>query len=483
MRVLFVQPRDRSAFSTLEGGHRIAPGLLYVAEATRRQGHAVRVAATDAAHLQREMAGFAPDVIGVSSITCSYPAAVQICRAARGLSPRVLTVMGGVHVTFLPEQALSESGADYVIRGEGEDSFPWLLRAIEAGGDAAAVGGVCCRRGGGYVVNDITYAENLDELAYPSAALMPRGVVHRPFVYNSRGCPNRCSYCTIPKFYGGRHRLRSPELVLEEIAGLQKAGHKSFVFLDDNFTANTRRVGEICDRLLERGIRLKWGCQARVDMVAERPELVQKMARAGCASMTIGIESGVAEILNSYNKRITIDQVHEAVRVMESTSIVDFWYFMFGSADQYDTEPFWRANADFLFALDRDLVNISLLTPYPGTEIYERLRAQGRIVDLDWEHWDAAHCVYQPEGASAQRLEQIYTETIRRFYLKRPVLRNLRAILRAGRTGRYSARGLASFLLLVARESARRSRRRAQWPGGGRASRASDVLTTGGSRG
>jgi len=456
MKVLLVYPRSVNAFTTLEGGFRIAPGLLYVAEATRAQGHTVRLAIADVRHLIRELKRFQPDVLGVSSITASYPAAVRLVRAAKQHSPETVTVMGGIHVTFLPEKAMAESGVDYVIRGEGEAGFPQLLRALETGEDVASVPGLCYRKGTAYVIGDITYVADLDALPYPSHGLVPHRAVLEPFVYSSRGCPNRCAFCTIPRFYGGKVRTRSVDFVIDEITRLEKAGYKHFLFQDDNFTANPERVEAICDRMIDRGIHIKWGCQATLAMVAEHPDVVRKMAKAGCSSMTIGIESGISEVLASYHKPQTVYQAHEAIRFMKSTKITDFWYFMFGSADQYDTEEYWEANAEYLFSIDIDLANISLLTPYPGTEMYERLSAANRIVEPDWEKWDSSHCVYQPEGASRQRLEHIYSETLRKFYVQRSPIRNIKAIAKATRCGRYSVRGTLAFLALVAAESARR---------------------------
>ena len=377
-------------------------------------------------------------------------------RAAREHWPEIVTVMGGIHVTFLPERAMEESGVDYVIRGEGETAFPQLLRALEGSGDFASVPGLCYRKDAGVVLNDITYVQNLDSLPFPSHDLVPHRAVLEPFVYSSRGCPNRCLFCAIPKFYGGKYRLRSVDRVIGEVARLEKAGYRHFLFQDDNFTANTKRVEEICDRMIERGIQIKWGCQATVAMVADHPDVVRRMAKAGCSSMTIGIESGISEILASYRKPLTVYQAHEAIRFMKSTNIADFWYFMFGSADQYDTEDYWKANADYLFSIDIDLANISLLTPFPGTEIYEKLSAQNRIIEPDWEKWDATHCVYQPEGGSPERLERIYSETLRQFYVQRSLIRNIQAIAKATRCGRYSVRGTLAFLALVAAESARR---------------------------
>ncbi len=464
MKVLLVDPSTRHAQDTLEGGRRIAPGLMYVAEATKSHGHEVRVVIVDADEITPVLETFAPDVLGVGSMTATYPTAAAIVQATRRRSPRTTTVLGGVHATFLPGESLLHSGADYVVRGEGESSFPMLLDALERGDDGLGISGVCHRVGDECHLADVALLDDIDTLAYPSDELLPDDAVDKPFIFSSRGCPHRCSFCTIPTFYGGRFRPRSVERVVGEIERLQEAGHPHFLFLDDNFTANPTRVAQICDGMLARGIRIQWGCQARVDFVANHPDLVQKMADAGCRSMTIGIESGIAEILDSYNKKITLDQVHEAVRVMETSRIVDFWYFMFGSGDEYDTEDYWRKNADFLLSLDRDLVNVSLMTPYPGTDLYTKLVREDRIIDWRWEHWDAAHCVYRPLHGDPGTLERIFLETLRRHYLHRSPIRNVKAVLRASGSGRYHVRGLLSFLVLIALEGARRRRAPARQP-------------------
>jgi len=457
MNVLLVYPKTANAFNVLEGD-RIAPGLLYLASATRAAGHNVQIVISDSQHIMKYVQNFAPDIVGVSSNTATYQEAADIVRVVKIFSPEMKTVMGGAHVTFEPVTAIEETGTEYVVRGEGETSFPMLLDACQNRIELGEVPGLCYREGSNIVVKEIAYVENLDTIPYPSADLIPRNAVHKPFVYSSRGCPHRCSYCTIPAFYDGKYRVRAINIVLDEIMSLCDAGFSHFLFLDDNFTSDTRRVEALCDGMIEMGIKIRWGCQARTDRIAENPNLVSKMAKAGCTSMTIGIESGIDQILDSYNKKITLDQVHEAIRIMDSSNIVDFWYYMFGSADSYDTIDFWEANAEFLFDIDRDLVNISIFTPYPGTAVFNQLRAEGRIIEHEWSKWDATHCVYQPEGADARQLEQIYYDTIKKHYLSRPLIRSIRAILHGSSCGRFEISGLISLLLYTAWEGRRRRR-------------------------
>jgi radical SAM superfamily enzyme YgiQ (UPF0313 family) len=290
MRVLFVQPKlNEAVYSLLEGGTRISPGLLYVATSTQSKGHEVKLVMINEHKIEKIINKFSPEVVAVGCLTSNYPVAVKIINKVKKINPRIITVMGGQHVTFLPKKAFKDCNVDFIIRGEAEFSFPSLLECIENKKNINKVPGICFKKRSRININKSTLNPDLDSLPFPSTDLIPKGAVYIPFVYNSRGCPFKCSYCAIPAFYQERYRLRKVENIINEIEYLRDSGYKKFHFQDDNFTFNVKRVETICKSIMNRGIDIKWSCQSRLDIVAKNPNLVDLMADAGCNLMSLGI--------------------------------------------------------------------------------------------------------------------------------------------------------------------------------------------------
>ncbi|TET28812.1 MAG: hypothetical protein E3J73_00315, partial [Candidatus Bathyarchaeum sp.] len=298
MQVTFVNPPYPA------GSHRHPPfiplGIGYLAAVLEKNGYDVNVIDCQALKLtlsevENELRKRQPDVVGLTSTTLTYKSALKIIKVAKKALPNCLTVLGGSHVTFWDDNALQECPQlDVVVRKEGENTLLELVQRLEEGKSFHDVVGTTCRKDGKIVKNpDRPYIENLDELPYPAVHLFPLeqfnkyGNIIFP-VMTSRGCVFWCDFCTAVRMFGKKYRMRSPKKVVDELEYLyKKYGEKQYTFYDDAFTVNQARTEEICNEILRRGLKIKWDCETRVDMVSKN--LLLKMREAGCIAVWFGV--------------------------------------------------------------------------------------------------------------------------------------------------------------------------------------------------
>ncbi len=356
------------------------------------------------------------DLVGISTITPTAPEAYSVLREVkkRGDIP---VVMGGPHVTFLPEEAL-RMGADFVIRGEGEYSFLELVKRLREGRrDLEDIPGLSFRDGESFFHNPvIPRVDDLDSLPWPDLTLIHNWERIRILpVMTSRGCPYNCKFCSVTKMFGRRYRFRNTEDVLAELETLHRRNPKATIFFyDDNFTANVSRTKELLRGMLERGIKVRWTAQARVDVIRDG-ELLELMRDSGCLFLYLGLESINPQTLKSYRKEQTVQDIAEAVKVLHAHGIKVHGMFVLGS-DEDDVKTI-RETVRFARSLKIDTVQFLVLTPLPGTETYEELRTQGRIIIEDWSKYSGHHVVFAPRNMTPYQLQKEGSiRSMRRFY-------------------------------------------------------------------
>ena len=243
------------------------------------------------------------DMVGISTITPTAPRAYAIADKIRSLG--IPVIMGGPHVTFLPDEALEH--ADYVIRGEAEEALISFIETWENGQDFTNVPNLSYRTDGKTFHNPVKpLSRSLDENPFPDFNLSQyvknkiTGKTTLP-VQTSRGCPFHCSFCSVTGMFGNAYRFRSTENIIAELHRYNHKKHSIF-FYDDNFTANRKRAKALLRRMIEEKLRFKWSTQVRVD-IAKDPELVNLMKKAGCHTVYIGMESVNPKSLKSMKKQ------------------------------------------------------------------------------------------------------------------------------------------------------------------------------------
>ncbi len=405
---------------SLRRGHQILQGLLYVAAAAKAAGHDCTVVIADQNDVQRYIRRYRAELVGTSCVSATYPIARDLLIRLRKDYPNLPTIIGGHHATFMYQEVLAETGVSYVCRGEGEEVFPALLASLEEGNHHPRIPGIVFQKDGNFH-NDrqIALLNDLDHLPRITLDLVAPEFSFSPKIVSSRGCPFRCSFCSISAFYNGRYRQRKVEDVIADIEDYISWGFDQFWFHDDNLTVDTKWVNEFCAQVEAKDLKFRWNCMSRVDTICREPDLIARMARCGCSLVSIGIESGIPEVLERMHKKIDITQIKTAIGILNRLKISHNWYMILGSADEFDRHKYIRQNIKFFSSLPFGYVLISILTPFPGTEIFERLRAENRLLHYNWEDYDATHCVYQPLGMSAQELESYLIKAYLKVYLSK----------------------------------------------------------------
>jgi anaerobic magnesium-protoporphyrin IX monomethyl ester cyclase len=419
MNVLLVNPSSRGTFRLL--GFLLPPlGLLYVAAAARKRGHEVRVVDRSVQRGAIDYGG--ADVVGIHSDTTRIDRAMAVAAEAKVAGAKV--VLGGPHPCFVADEVLASGNVDAVVRGEGERSFPDLLDAWAAGRDPASVRGLIL--GGPDGVRDTGPADpilDVDGLPFPARDLVDLSAyagahMHgRPItpLHTSRGCPSRCRFCSSTRFDGTRWRARSADSVLAELTHLvRERGFGAVAFMDDNFTRSPARVRAICDGILALGLDVKWWCFSRVDTVARNPDLFRRMAEAGARSVFIGVESPSASVLEGFGKGIRPGMAREAVRILKRHGFEVLASYILGAPEE--TRRDLRTTIRFACDLDTDTAQFTLLTPYPGTALYEDLK--DRIVEKRWNAYDSLHAVFDHAAVPRHELQSWLVRAYLSFYFR-----------------------------------------------------------------
>ncbi|RME26706.1 MAG: radical SAM protein [Deltaproteobacteria bacterium] len=443
LRIVMIEPRSSGehVFSRY-----VLPrlGLPVLAKVARRLGHRPKVfieqhvRATDG-----DIAG--ADIVFVSTITATAPAAYRIAERARRAGKPV--VMGGPHVTFLDEEALEH--CDYVVRGEGELVLSALLEMLQGKVAPEQVPGLSWKLDGKVMRNLFPPPVAMDEVPPIDVAAMegrfgmwfPRGVLP---VQTSRGCPHRCKFCSVTPVFGHRLRFASPEKVADDLERLRGLGDKLF-FYDDNFCASPGRTKRLLEYLLANNVFLPpWTAQVSV-RAARDEEMLALMSRAGCRTVFVGFESVNPETLDAFRKDQKLEDIRLAVEKFHRYGIRVHGMFVVG-ADADDRSSV-SATAAFCKRTGIDTVQILVLTPLPGTEVFEELQAQGRLITRDWSLYDAHHAVFRPARMRPDELTKAAFAAMKKFYARsRLAAALLRADFYRAALGLYARRQLRRWI-------------------------------------
>ncbi len=415
MRVLLINP-----FYPISETPSPPLGLAYLAAALEEAGAEVRVLDL-VVHPYSEplladlLEKFRPQIAGITAVTMTVDHAMGVLAEIKRLDPRILTVMGGPHVSFSARETLQACPAlDIAVIGEGERTIVELARAAADGRDLAAVAGIALRVGETVCLTARReFIADLDRLPPPARHLLPLGryrALGMPIsMTTTRGCPHRCIFCVGRKMVGSRVRYRSPLRVVDELEALSRLGFHQVNIADDLFTADRGHCIAVCDEILRRGLKVKWTSFARVDTVSE--ELLCRMKAAGCTAVSFGVESANREILKTIKKRITPEQVVAAVGMCARSGVTPFASFILGLPGE--TPATMQESMEFgrrLKSLGL-LYGFHLLAPFPGTEVRERSASLGlRILTDDWSQYHANRAVVETAAVSRHMLDEVAIE-------------------------------------------------------------------------
>ncbi len=408
-----------------------ALGLAYLAAAARAAGFPVTVVDAhtrdlDHDELVRAVADLAPDVVGLTSTTFNWPVVAEVARRLRAALPAALVVVGGPQLSVYPEECMHERAVDVAVVGEGEETLVEMLGRVAAGAGPAGVPGTLARSGSELVRGpERPPVADLDALPLPALDLLPIAAYRsltlpRPFVtmVASRGCPFRCRHCS-QAFVGGCHREHGVERVVAEVRrAVEVLGAREIVLFDETFTLHRERVLEICARLLGSGLRPRWNVRTRADRLDD--ELLAAMARAGCASVHVGIEAGSARVRELMRKPLDLGRAARALEQARRLGMETRGYFMLGypGETREEVEETIRLSCE----LPLDWASYTVTLALPGTEIHREALSSGRAATDYWREYSLGRVGGPPAYASteleASELESLLRQAYRRFYLR-----------------------------------------------------------------
>lgn len=387
-------------------------GIAYLAAICRRDGfdhvkiRDYEVELFDGNSFGPELLEFQPDVVGISCRTASYPAAVQLTETIRNVVPGAKVVFGGHHPTALAQEVLIETSADVVVRKEGEETFPALLRALTAGESIEGVAGISWRAADGTIRHnpDRGYISDLDAIPFPAWDLLPMKRYAYGVILSSRGCPFNCIYCD--KNISTREvRYRSEELVVEEITELVVTWKQDLIYFDDDhFLLNKKRFFRIMDLLAVRGVRFLWKCQARVDSIDL--EVLQRAKQAGCVEIIFGVETGDPSELKFIEKagNATLEQTRNVFRWAREAGLLTRANFMLGFP--VSTPETVINTIRFAVELKADNYRFFHVVPLPNTNLWDYCQANGMIPQtVRWQDFTFSQAILHPKGLPADLLQ------------------------------------------------------------------------------
>ena len=407
MKVMLIFPPNVEVIEPFKSAKRKPPKLLwgfplgigYLGSVLRQKGFNVSIldSCFEGMHMDdivNKVEEFKPAVVGIGCLTHILKTSVVLAKAIKKRDENIKVVFGGPHATYDYENLLKMNALDWVVIGEGENTFTELCEKIKNGQSVDNVKGIAFRDCDGNIKKTALrpLIEDLDNVPFPARDLVDFGKYIKSYgvleksvdIMSSRGCVNRCIFCSSSHLFG-KWRTRSSQDIIAEISELVEKYPeiKSVNFMDDDFTANKQRVMELCNLLISTGLnRLNWVCLARGDQLDE--EMVHSMKLAGCLRVHLGIESGSPEILKNINKRISLQQARSAVKLLSREKIEAFSFFMVGHPGE--TKQTIALTKRFAHELKSANTGFFISQVFPGT-------ALARLQPIrDWVSY-----VYEPE--------------------------------------------------------------------------------------
>jgi radical SAM superfamily enzyme YgiQ (UPF0313 family) len=384
MKILLIYPYSlNTRVYTTEDVSAVPLGVYYVAAILMHHGYDVEILnwhnIDTTPHLIRAiLAEKRPDIIGFSILNANRWGGIEIARIAKQVDPQVKVVFGGIGATYLWEHFLTHfQEVDFVVIGEGERTFLKLIRRLQAGSAQAieTIKGIGFRKNGNPVRTPAAEPiGSLDDLPNPA----------QYFDYQhlalTRGCGGNCNFCGSPRFWGHRVRYHSADYFVAQLERLSQKGIQFFYFSDDTFTANKRRVIEVCRKIIEKKLAITWNAISRVDHVSE--DVLFWMRKAGCIQISYGVESGSEKTRKFLLKNISAEKIHPAFSLTQKYGIMARAYFIYGAPGE--SQQTIQETIDLINAIKPLGAIFYILDIFPGTALYEDFKQRLNATDDIW---------------------------------------------------------------------------------------------------
>jgi radical SAM superfamily enzyme YgiQ (UPF0313 family) len=436
-------------------------GVLYVGAVLEQQGHEVAIVDGDIdqmgpLQIVSYVDQWKPDAVGISATTPVYPVARRILSHVKERYPHIATILGGYHLTALPEQTMAESAADFGVYGEGEQTAVELVAALGRRESVESIAGVLHRQNGILHMNPPRPPlPDLDTLPFPARHLLRyqkylwsipgKGFAPVTTIMTQRGCPYQCIFCGVHTMFP-RVRYRRTERIVDELEHIvTHLGIHHVQFSDDTLTLKTDKVLEMCEEIRRRRLKFTWEGYTRADRISK--EVLKEMKDVGLVRLSFGVESGDQGVLDAIKKGTTLEQYRQAYEWCNELGLETRCSVMLGNP--FETRRTIQKTVHFICALKVYQAYINIATPYPGSALLEMAR-QGygglRLLTEDWaEYRRYGNAVMEVNDLTRQDLIRLQRNAYLRFYLRPKIIwRNLK---RAGlKAAVKNAVGFASSL-------------------------------------
>ena len=442
MKIALISPGANIELSLTEKSKVIGSwpplGILYIATILRKEG--IEVALLDQAaqgYTTEQTAKWIqkqdPEILGFSALASSGKTAARIAQKAKEDNPNITTVFGNYYATFNDQRILTTyPQVNIIVRGEGEETTKELVKTIQEKGNLKKVEGITFREKDKIITTpDRPLIKNIDEIPIPDRSLLDVeyhstliGAIGAPKKFttllSSRGCPYRCRFCGCQNIVHGTWRPRTVENTFEEIELLVSEGYRQFLFVDDSFTINQKRIVKLCKKIVKEKLDIEWICEGRVNHASY--ELMRSMVKAGCKIIYYGVESANQRILDYYRKQITPQQSEKAVKTARKAGMdIIVGSFIVGAPTE--TRPEIENTLDFAKKIPLDVPQYNILGIFPGMAIWDEAKEKGYLTNsLEAEHWEMGIAVAKvyPDTVPYEEMKELVRHYYRKFFIRRP---------------------------------------------------------------
>lgn len=400
-KILFIQPTQHASDGTLCKQKRIyLPGLVFPLLAAMTPPHwkvEVKLEVVDDIDFDSDA-----DLVGIGSMGHATLRGIHIARKFKARGKTV--VMGGYMASLMSSYV--RQFVDSVIVGDAEIAYPEMLDDFE--------------RTGRVKPEYHRPVSSLDGLPVPRYELLLEKKIGGMLpVQAGRGCPHSCSFCSIACLYKGSYLFRPVGEVLRDIEQIRSLGKKKFYLIDDNIVSNPKYLEELCEAI--QPLKMQWATQCSLEL-ARYPGLLEKVRRSGATMMSFGVESLSQEGINKLNKKwLRVDNHEHAIRTIDRAGILVSSEMMVGTDG--DTEESIRATCDFVERLRIPAPRFYILTPMPGTPLFDQYKSEGRLLTEDYADYNGAQCVHRPSKIAPERLNELYWWLYEKLFSLRSIFR------------------------------------------------------------
>ncbi|MHA2281700.1 MAG: B12-binding domain-containing radical SAM protein [Promethearchaeota archaeon] len=366
-------------------------------------------------HLEDEIRAFQPDIVGIHCLAFAHNSwVINTAREVKELDPGILTVVGGAPPTLMPKDFDNEF-IDVIVIGDGQITFNDLVDCYQTGANLNGIAGIAYRKDGALIFNDSrALMSDLDE-TFPANRELTRKyseqyfyLHNRPFAMTetSKGCPYKCSFCLVWKLNRGECRRFSPRRIVEDLCSIQA---KHVFFADDNFLLDNKKDRELYEAVSASGVEKTYVCEARSDVIARNPDIIEKWRRIGLDSVEVGLEYVQDSKLEEVDKRNHVENNREAINVLHMNGVQVVGLFIVNP--NFDASDFEKL-LEYVEKSQIDFPIFSILTPFPGTKLYQERYKE--LLTHNYELYDGIHAVLPtklPREEFYVRFAELYKKT------------------------------------------------------------------------